>query len=138
MQIKDRSRIKRIGVDIVGFGLILAAGLTGWLPGPGGIPLLILGLSVLATNHEWAERLLTSIKSKGFKFSEKIFSESPKIRVIVDVCSIACIATGVLVLHSVTHSVLRSVSISLFLMATVLLLGNRNRAKKLRKIFKKD
>lgn len=48
----------RVGVAVVGALLIVAAGLTGWLPGPGGIPLALLGLAVLASEFDWAKRLL--------------------------------------------------------------------------------
>lgn len=41
----------------VGFSLIILAGLIGWLPGPGGIPLFILGIAILASEYEWADRL---------------------------------------------------------------------------------
>lgn len=62
-----RSRIRRnpgalfwyrIGVGIVGGLLMLAAALTGWLPGPGGIPLFLLGLAVWASEFVWAKRLM--------------------------------------------------------------------------------
>jgi hypothetical protein len=49
-------------VGVVGGILIIAAPLTGWLPGPGGIPLFIAGLAVLASEFEWAQRLLYRVK----------------------------------------------------------------------------
>ncbi|MEU0089810.1 PGPGW domain-containing protein [Kribbella sp. NPDC006257] len=52
----------RIGVGVLGGLLIIAAPLTGWLPGPGGIPLFIAGLAVLASEFEWAQRLLYKVK----------------------------------------------------------------------------
>ncbi len=36
---------------------MLLAAATGWLPGPGGIPLALVGLAVLSTEFEWARRL---------------------------------------------------------------------------------
>ena len=42
---------------IVGFFFIIAAALTGWLPGPGGIPLFLIGIAVLATEYKWAKKL---------------------------------------------------------------------------------
>lgn len=44
-------------VLIVGSMLILAAAATGWLPGPGGIPLFLIGIAILATEFVWAERI---------------------------------------------------------------------------------
>jgi uncharacterized protein (TIGR02611 family) len=54
--------IYRIGVGIVGGLLLILAPLTGWLPGPGGIPLFIAGLAVLASEFEWAQRVLMRVK----------------------------------------------------------------------------
>jgi hypothetical protein len=47
--------IRKPVVLIIGCLFILAAGLTGWLPGPGGIPLFLIGIAVLATEFEWAK-----------------------------------------------------------------------------------
>ena len=46
----------RVIVGVAGAVLIIAAPLTGWLPGPGGIPLFLLGLAVLSSEFMWAER----------------------------------------------------------------------------------
>ena len=47
--------------------------LFGWLPGPGGIPLFLLGLSLLAVNHDWAERWLSTAKLKGVSIKKWLF-----------------------------------------------------------------
>ncbi len=57
-------RIYRVSVGVVGGLLILLAGATGWLPGPGGIPLALVGLAVLASEFEWADRLLGWVKAQ--------------------------------------------------------------------------
>lgn len=49
----------RIAVAIAGLLLMVAAALTGWLPGPGGIPLFLLGLAVWSSEFAWAKRLMT-------------------------------------------------------------------------------
>ena len=41
----------------VGSLFILAAAATGWLPGPGGIPLFLVGIAILATEFVWAEKV---------------------------------------------------------------------------------
>lgn len=48
--------IRRPVVLVVGSLLIIASALTGWLPGPGGIPLFLLGVAVLATEFERARQ----------------------------------------------------------------------------------
>lgn len=44
-------------VLIIGLLFVLAAAATGWLPGPGGIPLFLIGIAILATEFVWAERV---------------------------------------------------------------------------------
>ncbi|MBC7746484.1 PGPGW domain-containing protein [Pedobacter sp.] len=41
----------------IGMFFVLASALTGWLPGPGGIPLFLIGITILATEFRWAERI---------------------------------------------------------------------------------
>lgn len=48
--------------DALGILLMITAPLLGWLPGPGGLPLFIAGLSLLAINHDWAKKLLDSMR----------------------------------------------------------------------------
>ncbi len=59
-------------VFIVGSILVIASALTGWLPGPGGIPLFLLGIAILATEFEWAKRVrdevLRSLQRFGLWF----------------------------------------------------------------------
>lgn len=63
-------RIYRVAVGVVGSLLVLLGLATGWLPGPGGIPLVLLGLAVLASEFEWAHRLLQWAKAKVISWSE--------------------------------------------------------------------
>ena len=44
---------------VLAFGLLLvvASPFTGILPGPGGIPVFLLGVAILASVYDWAERL---------------------------------------------------------------------------------
>lgn len=44
-------------VLVIGSLFMIAAALTGWLPGPGGIPLFLIGVAILASEFAWAERL---------------------------------------------------------------------------------
>jgi hypothetical protein len=129
----SRDQLKRIGVDILGYALIIAAGLTGWLPGPGGIPLLILGLSLLATNHDWADRWLKIVKKRGVDISSKLFSDKPSVRWGIDIASVILIALAVLLLTQFTRNIAKTAAISLIIASVFLLLGNRHRIKSLRK-----
>jgi hypothetical protein len=51
------SSVRKPIVLVIGSVLILAAAATGWLPGPGGIPLFLVGIAVLATEFVWAEKI---------------------------------------------------------------------------------
>jgi len=44
-------------IFVTGWMFIIAAGLTGWLPGPGGIPLFLVGIAILASEFHWAKRI---------------------------------------------------------------------------------
>lgn len=135
---EDRSRIKRIGVDILGFLLIIASALTGWLPGPGGIPLLILGLSLLATNHAWAERLLMRFKNGGSKLADTIFNGSRRTKWLIDIIAIVLIALAVYLVTSFTKSIAFTAAFSCTLTGLVLFFGNRKRFHRLKSKVKKS
>lgn len=122
-----KQRTKAIIVDILGFTLILAAIPLGWLPGPGGIPLVILGLSLLATNHEWAERLLERVKKHAGKAAEKLTGSSPAAKWGIDILSIVFIAAAVYLLSAFTKNLTTTAGISFTAAGIVLLLTNQNR-----------
>jgi uncharacterized protein (TIGR02611 family) len=61
--------IYRLVVAVVGGLLIVLGFLTGWLPGPGGIPLVLLGLAILASEFSWAHRLMEYFKRQLHRFT---------------------------------------------------------------------
>nr|WP_294694517.1 PGPGW domain-containing protein [uncultured Friedmanniella sp.] len=61
-------RIYRVGVAIVGTFLIVLGFLSGPLPGPGGIPLVLLGLATWASEFVWAQRLMKVFKAQLQRF----------------------------------------------------------------------
>lgn len=61
-------RVYRFGVGIVGTLLVVLGCLSGPLPGPGGIPLVLLGLAVMASEFVWAERLMELFKRQLHRF----------------------------------------------------------------------
>ena len=64
-----RLRVYRCIVAAVGLLLILLGLATGWLPGPGGIPLILGGLAVWASEFHWARRLLAHARVHVHVFS---------------------------------------------------------------------
>jgi uncharacterized protein (TIGR02611 family) len=57
-----RRHAKRIGIFVLGWALIAAGVAMLVLPGPG-LLVIIIGLGVLATEFEWAERRQTQLKT---------------------------------------------------------------------------
>jgi uncharacterized membrane protein len=125
-------KLRTILIDILGVFLIILAGLTGWLPGPGGIPLLIAGLGLLSINHEWARRWLETVRRHGVKLSEKLFNNSPRVTLMIDLIGLLIIAFAVFIIVYFTKSVTRSAAIFLVMLGIFILLGNRDRFKKLK------
>ena len=126
-----KEKTKAILVDILGFTLILVAIPISWLPGPGGIPLIILGLSLLATNHEWAERIMNRVKSEALKASKRVTDADPVTKWGIDILGIIFIAVAVILVTQFTRSIATTAAISLSIGAVVLLISNQNRYQKL-------
>lgn len=63
------SKVRKPIVLLVGLSFVITAGLIGWVPGPGGIPLFLVGVAILATEYSWAERFkrftLTYLRMAG-------------------------------------------------------------------------
>lgn len=75
------SRIRKPIVLTVGMLFILLSGALGWLPGPGGIPLFLIGIAILSTEYHWAERLKRYILSRLNAFSHMF--RHPKLAIVV-------------------------------------------------------
>lgn len=69
---KTPPAVRKPVVLVVGILLVLSSGLVGWLPGPGGIPILLAGIAVLASEFSWAQalkdRILAMTKRTGIWF----------------------------------------------------------------------
>ncbi len=124
---------KIILLDTLGVMLMIGAILTGWLPGPTGIPMFILGLSLLAIHHEWAERYIKILKKYANRASDYIFVNNPGIQLFYDTIAPLMIGGGIYLLWR--HSAVWQVSMGIFLLGlgVTLLLGNRNRFKRFKK-----
>jgi len=49
--------IRKPIVLVVGTLIVIASPFTGVLPGPGGIPVFLIGIAILASEYEWARRI---------------------------------------------------------------------------------
>lgn len=120
-------------LDAIGVLFMIAAILTGWLPGPGGIPLFIVGLSLFAINHEWAERYIDMLKKYADRLGDLIFIETPRWQLLYDIIAPLAIGGGVLLL--LNQSALWMLSLGIFFigLGITLFLGNRHRYRETKK-----
>ncbi len=61
-------RVYRVVVAFVGTLFIALGFVTGPLPGPGGIPLVLLGLAIWASEFVWAQHLMDFFKAQLHRF----------------------------------------------------------------------
>lgn len=106
---------------------MIIALLTGWLPGPGGIPLFIIGLSLLAINHDWAQRYTDKLKDYADRLGDLVFIKSRAVQIIYDIVAPLLVLVGMLVLTM--HDDWRIAYFGIFgvIMGIAIFLGNRGR-----------
>jgi len=90
-----KHRVYRVVVGCVGAFLILLGAATGWLPGPGGIPLVLAGLAVLASEFAWAHRLLKRARLALHRFTRWAGRQPRWLRVAGTLGTAACVVGGV-------------------------------------------
>lgn len=117
---------------------MIAAILTGWLPGPGGIPLFIIGLSILAIHHEWAQKYIDKIKDVAGNLGERIFVNDKKVQLAYDIICPPMVAFGAYLLW--LHNSPWQITLGIFMAITgvTLLTGNRKRFQRLRQWLKRS
>ena len=82
-----RDKIRVYALNCLGVLLLCLVPIIGPLPGPGGFPLTIAGLSLLAINNVWAQKLKDYIEEKGVELGDLIFLENKKIQLAWDIFS---------------------------------------------------
>jgi len=127
-----KHRLRVLGTDALGILLIICAGLFGWLPGPGGIPLLLGGLGLLAINHEWARRWIRKLRDGGSKLSDKIFPNHWVAKIVYDILAVLALGLSVWLVFYFTDNVRRSLGIILLFVGLSILIFNRKRIDKLK------
>lgn len=118
---------KRIATDTAGYLLIILAGLTGWLPGPGGIPLFIAGLGLLSINNKWAKDLREYVLKHGGKLLVILFPKHPVAQWAYDIVALTLFAIAAYL--GWQHAALWQVSVAAaaFFIALFVALMNRDR-----------
>jgi uncharacterized protein (TIGR02611 family) len=94
---RQRHRLYRIGFAAAGFIVLIAGIVMLVTPGPG-IPVLILGLAMLALEFAWAERWLDRIATKAEQAVDGVTSGSPLRRALIIGASLAVAAVGLALL----------------------------------------
>jgi len=125
-------RDNRILVDGAGYALIIAAGLTGWIPGPGGIPLAVAGLGLLSIHNQWAKSLREWVLENGGKVLPILFPKHPVAQWAYDLVAVALYAVAAYLgwRHAAWWQV--SLAVSAFFLATFVALMNRERLQSLK------
>ena len=94
---RQRHRLYRIGFAAAGFVVLIAGVVMLVTPGPG-IPVLILGLAMLALEFAWAERWLERIATKAEQAVDEVTKGSPLRRALVIGAGLAAAAFGLALL----------------------------------------
>lgn len=120
-----RSTIKRLGIDTAGYGLIILGVAFGWLPGPGGIPLVLAGLSLLSIHNVWARRLREYLIRHSGTLAKVLFPPNRWVQVAYDILTIVLLAVvGILAKR---HAAIWQISLAIALFFVALLIASLNR-----------
>ena len=112
---------------------MLLAIATGWLPGPGGIPLFIIGLSILAIHHDWAQKYIDKIKDYVEYIAKQVFTEDKDVQLAYDIICPFMVIGGIYLL--LLHNDLCQITVGIFLVVTgvTILSGKRKRFQNFKK-----
>lgn len=133
-----QKKLTRIGTDIAGYGLILLGIVTGWLPGPGGIPLILAGLSLLSVHNRWAKRLREWLITKSSDAAEKLFPDNRLVQFLYDTAAVALLVFSAVLIWK--HSAIGHISLAIlgFTLCIVLASFNKERFQRLKNLSHKS
>lgn len=122
--------VKRVALDSLGVFLIIIAVPISWLPGPGGIPLALIGLGLLAKNNKWAHDLMNNFEAKARHYSDLLIHANPRLRLALDGVGLLAVALGAY-LALQAGGLLRVVGAAAVTSGAILLVLNRGRGLKI-------
>lgn len=131
------NQFKRIATDGAGYFLVAAGIALGWVPGPGGIPLILAGLGLLSINNRWARELREYLLAHGGKAAKLLFPDNRLVQILYDVAVVLLLLiVGVLAWrHAAVWQI--SLATALFFIALLIAGLNRDRATRLKKAIAK-
>ncbi|MFZ1323716.1 MAG: PGPGW domain-containing protein [Candidatus Saccharimonadales bacterium] len=135
---KLRKYSKLILFDTLALLCFIGVVLFGWIPGPGGVPLFLLGLGLLAANHDWAERWLETAKHKGVTFKKWLFPDIKWVRCTYDILTLALMAASVYLVAMYENRFIEAGAVFLGCSGLFVFLLNRDRFGKISSLFRKS
>ena len=127
---------KRFGTDIAGYTCLLLVPFVGWLPGPGGIPLIIAGLGLLSVHNPWAKRLLDYVKIHSQNFRSIVFPNNKSIQIAWDIAALLHFSGSILLASFNDVWYIRGMATGIGVVASTAFMFNRNRLQRLQNKFK--
>ncbi len=127
---KFKKYLKRFGTDAAGYGLIILGLALGWLPGPGGIPLILAGLGLLSVHNHWAKRILHYLQENGIKVLDYIFPDKPWAKALHDFITISLLVAAGYLLIFQRSTITIGIAIGLVALAIADFLFNRTNLNK--------
>ncbi len=87
--------VRRAAVFVVGMLLILISPIVGSIPGPGGMIVFLAGISILASEFDWAENFRAVLPEKVPAELKKRWQPTPRWMLVFDVTSLTLLAGAV-------------------------------------------
>jgi hypothetical protein len=135
------SRWKVLATDTLGVCCLILVPFVGWLPGPGGIPLLIAGFGLLAVNHDWADDAVNYVQQHSESLRGIVFPDRKWIKLAWDVLVLILLVGGTALNFAAENIIVKGISIGIMAGSTTIFMFNRDRIswldKQLRRTGKK-
>ncbi len=135
---KKHGLLKRILIDIAGFGLMILAPFLGWLPGPGGIPLFLAGLGLVSINHAWARKLLKDFDVRRVALTNRYLMAGWLFSITLDLVCLTLIGIGIYIAFTADQLYVRAVALGVCSFALIVILSNQKRLDRIFAKFKKQ
>jgi tellurite resistance protein TerC len=74
MFLRTVEQVRRVFLIIAGFTLLLVGLIMVFTPGPG-LPVIFIGLGLLAAEFVWARRLMERMKREGLRFRDAVLRQ---------------------------------------------------------------